>query len=277
MKGKILLLNPLSLVGESSIPQDASAVLIIAPETEYTDRELALLREYIEKGGSTVMLSEAGKSSTIPTIASYFGIQVGNNVVLDKMVRSVGGPTVGVQPEIKSFREHPITKDFNKSIILTTANSVTASDQIPQTIKIVEFAYTTGESWAESKMDLVFSEDPHARLEEDDIKGPVSVAIAATTSLKDTTQPGKIVIIGDSDFVSNVSIRQLFNRDFFLNTLNWVLGSTSAISIRAKSLRASTVQLTRAQLESVFLICAILVPELLLSLGLFSWWKRSTT
>jgi len=87
---------------------------------------------------------------------------------------------------------------------------------------------------------------------------------------------GRVVVIGDADFVNNANIRQLFNRDFFLNILNWTIGEEEGVTIRAKSLRRSVKVLTNRQISLIFLVAGVLIPELVTLAGFVVWWARSS-
>ena len=49
-----------------------------------------------------------------------------------------------------------------------------------------------------------------------------------------------MVAVGSAAFANNRYINIFFNRDFFLNTANWLVGQEELISIRPRSVRSST-------------------------------------
>ena len=80
--------------------------------------------------------------------------------------------------------------------------------------------------------------------------------------------------LGTAEFANNRFIDLFFNRDFFLNAVNWLAEEESSISIRPRSLRPSRVQLSRAQGTLAFYLSFLILPEVLLIIGLGVWWKR---
>ncbi|HSU90222.1 MAG TPA: hypothetical protein VLI44_02155, partial [Sporolactobacillaceae bacterium] len=66
----------------------------------------------------------------------------------------------------------------------------------------------------------------------------------------------------------------LFNRDFFINSADWLTGEENSISIRPRSIRASRFRLTTDQFSIVFAFAVLLLPELLLIAGIVVWWER---
>jgi len=71
-------------------------------------------------------------------------------------------------------------------------------------------------------------------------------------------------------------INKSFNRDLFLNSLNWAIGETDRITIRAKTLKRTLTSLTEEQFGLSFLMTALLLPELLILSGLGVWWFRNS-
>ena len=117
-----------------------------------------------------------------------------------------------------------------------------------------------------------------ASLGPEDKKGPVSIAVAVTANLKklglDRDGDAKIVVVGSAGFANNRFINIFFNRDFFLNVINWLVGQEEMISIRPRSVRSSRVQLTEREGTTVFYLSFLILPEILLIIGLAVWWRR---
>jgi ABC-type uncharacterized transport system involved in gliding motility auxiliary subunit len=79
---------------------------------------------------------------------------------------------------------------------------------------------------------------------------------------------GKILVTGDSDFVSNKFIKMAGNRDFMLNMLNWLAEENVLISVRKKEPGLTPLMLTAVQGKIVFWLSVVIVPSLLLVAGL---------
>ena len=84
----------------------------------------------------------------------------------------------------------------------------------------------------------------------------------------------RLVVFGNAMFANNQFIGQYFNRDFLLNTANWLVGEEGLISVRARTMRASRVQFTAQQGTLIFYLSLLVLPELLLIAGLAVWWRR---
>ena len=99
-----------------------------------------------------------------------------------------------------------------------------------------------------------------------------------TTSAADTPPldlEGRLVVVGDAEWVSNSRLTLLFNEDLALSMVGWLTGGAEeSISIRPRARRASRISLTEAQGWRVFYATVLLLPELVLLCGLTIWWRR---
>ena len=146
-------------------------------------------------------------------------------------------------------------------------------------VTAVELVKSSPSAWAETDTEGVFKRGEAAQ-GDDDLKGPVSLAVAVTGKHKemgfDKEGETKLIVIGDADFATNHFFGQLFNRDLVLNMMGWLGGQEELISIRPRAIEASRAQLTPAESRRIFYLSVLVLPELLLFLGLTVWWRRST-
>jgi ABC-type uncharacterized transport system involved in gliding motility auxiliary subunit len=302
IEGENVEVKMLTLSGGEHVPDDAAAILFMAPRRPLLIKERNAIRRYLKAGGNAMLLTEPNTTNEIANLAKPLGIVVGDDIVLDQEVRLLEGKSVGVRPMITDYGQHPITEEFGEGTIFSTASSVRTAPVLPQGATVSELAFTSSSSWGESQVSLVFSERPVAALDPEDIRGPLAIAAVfegpapyeiindeEVLELRPEEEVGlpskssetaaslaksRIAVFGDADFVANVNIRQLFNRDFFLNSLNWVLGQEGGVSIRARTLKCSTKGLTVKEFRSIFLVSGILLPECVMIWGLTVWWRR---
>jgi ABC-type uncharacterized transport system involved in gliding motility auxiliary subunit len=146
-------------------------------------------------------------------------------------------------------------------------------------VTAVELVKSSPSSWAETDTEGVFKRGEAAQGEED-IKGPVSLAVAVTGKHKemgfDKEGETKLIVVGDADFATNQFFGQLFNRDLVLNMVSWLGGQEELISIRPRAISASRAQLSPEESRRIFYLSVLVLPELLLFIGLTVWWRRST-
>ena len=90
-----------------------------------------------------------------------------------------------------------------------------------------------------------------------------------------TDLEGRIVVVGDADWLNNSRLSVMYNEDLALNMVGWLTGGNeSTIPIRPRARRASRITLTDTQGWGVFYTTVLLLPELVLLSGLMIWWRR---
>ncbi len=90
-----------------------------------------------------------------------------------------------------------------------------------------------------------------------------------------TDLEGRIVVVGDADWLNNSRLTVMYNEDLALNMVGWLTGGNeSTITIRPRARRSSRITLTDTQGWGVFYATVLLLPELVLLSGLMIWWRR---
>ena len=261
------------------VPDDCSIVLVAGPTRPFLAQELPLLDAYIKRGGRMLLLLSPQHAQEFVALLAPYGVALGNDVVVDQVVRLFQGPALGLAPLVETYDpEHEITKALKGRTIFPMVRSVTAAAEGKAGVKATELAKTSASSWAETDLDALFQRQ-EASLSDADRKGPVAVAVAAELDLKQLGVPdgkdARLVVFGSSEFADNQHLEgTFFNRDLFLNAVGWLVGQSDLLSIRPRGLRASRTTLTDAEGQSIFYLSVLVLPELLLFAGLVVWWRR---
>ncbi len=272
LEGENLEVRGVAIGAAPELPAETSALIISAPKEEFSEAERRVVADYLSKGGNLLLFHEARTSREVPMLARLFGIQTGEDLVVEPLPAEQG---LGVQPKLTDFsRLNPITRSFTRSAIFTTASSVRKLKEAdPRAVQ--ELAFSAPSAWAEMNLTEVFSSTPQAAKQADDLPGPVSLAAAAEGSTGGPKLKGRAVVFGDADFVSNVHLRELANRDLVLNAVTWAMGEEPPAGGRARTLQLTTRKLSSEELGRIFLVGAILVPEFFALIGLFIAYRRS--
>lgn len=289
-----LTVQPLLLSTLSKVPEDTAAILLASPKKPMLKEEKDLLVNYAKQGGRLILLGDPRTTGDIKEISLNFGIKVGEDVIIDQQQRLFSAPALGAQPVVQTYEmAHPITEALGQSsvTIFNVASSVTVIGQPKEGENFAELAKTSGTSWAETDLAGIFdSSDPTADKGPSDIAGPVTLAVAYEQKVKSdqtgtndqakgdsdtsaTEKTTRVVVFGDTDWVLNANIDVYANRDLLMNAINWTAGEEGGLSIRPRSLRASSADLSRGAVMTM-LRGSLIIPELLLILGLFIWWNR---
>jgi ABC-type uncharacterized transport system involved in gliding motility auxiliary subunit len=265
------------LATQEKVPDDCSILIVAAGAKPYLEPEIKLLKDFVNGGGRTVFLLVARRGAELASVLADYGIAVGNDIVVDQVLRLFQGPALGVEPMSQSYGQHPITEGFTERTIYPFTRSVDAAggEKKPNS-EVTSIVKTGATSWAETDLDALFNKGQATLDPKTDHKGPISIAVAATLTVKKDGKDvaSRLVAFGSEEFVSNKTINKLFNRDLALNAINWTVGEDKQISIRPRTIRASRVQLTADQVSRIFYLSVLILPELLLLAGIVVWSRR---
>lgn len=284
-----------ALAQTSAVPDDATAVIVAGPKTDFFPPEIDALKAYLAKNGKLMLLLDPPERADAPpltnliALAREWGIDVGSDVVVDVsgMGRLFGASEA--MPVAVTYPAHPITDRFNNVMTVypfsRSVNPVEGGANGRTAQKIVE---TSDRSWSESDVKTLLSAQPTARLDPGaDKPGPISLGAAvsapAATPPADPAKPqdanapkpeARVVVFGDSDFPSNSMMGISGNGDLLMNAVGWLSQQENLISIRPKEAGNSRLTLTATQQANVQWLSLLIVPFAIFGTGVYTWWRR---
>jgi ABC-type uncharacterized transport system involved in gliding motility auxiliary subunit len=289
--------EPLLLVTQKTVPDDATIVVIAGPTTDFFPPEIEALKSYIDKGGKVMVLLDppAKAGATQPLLAQFltdWGITVGNDVVVDASGVGQMLGTDATVPVAAQYPAHPITQGFRVLTAYPLARSITPAGGGAPTRAAQTLVNTSPQSWAEAN--IASLSDPKGQVEfnadKGDKQGPIGLA-AAVSAPASVTPPkpanaspeaaepppppeSRLVAIGDSDFASNMAIGVQGNRDFFMNALNWLAQQENLIAVRPRQPQDHRLTLTADQQNRIMILSIFIIPGLVFATGVYTWWRR---
>lgn len=252
------------------IPSSCTLVVDAGAVKPFLSSEINAIKSYIEEGGYLLLMIDPRTNTGLEGLLSNYGIKIGNNVVLDQVVRLFQGPALGVEPIVTDYSStNAITKDFKGTTIFPLVRTVEVTKNHTPNINIVPIAMTSKTSWADADIKDLF-EKGIAKFSQASIKGPVSVAVAGTIKSGDKT--ARIAVFGTSKIATNKYLNALFNRDLVMNTVSWLVKEENLITIRPKlNLNNQPMFLTAKQGNIIFYLTVVLIPLMLFFGGMFTY------
>lgn len=262
----------LRLTENADIPEDAGVVVVAGPQSDMAPRELLAIDRFLRSGGSVLALLDPGPVSGMEAILAQYGISVPNEVVIDPANRQFAGDPLTMQIPGRS-PQHPVTAGLREPPLFSTIRPVEVRDS-DMTLAAVEML-RTGSS-ARRTQDPIALRFPERSLAAP--AGPIPVAAGALLRNPDGP-PGRIIVVGDSDFADNSFLDYLGNRDFILNAMNWLAGEIELIASRPPRREPGVEQifLSAEDGRRLFWIGTILQPAMVLVTGALVYaWRRWT-
>ena len=283
LQNKSYTVNALNLATANSIPSDAKAVVVAGPKNPLLDQEVAILKAYVAKGGSLVVMEDPTPFTSVGTnpdpLANYlksdWGITLDNDIVIDN---TSSNPLVAVAGSYNSTSS--ITDQIKTYTILPQARSLTVSQTPPQNVSLIGLILTAPTSQATQhiswgKTDFSFlQQSQNASLSFDpssDIPGPLTLAASGENS----TTHGRVVVFGNSIFANDQYFGGYANSDVFINSVDWAANIVNLINITPRTPASQTFNPpTGIALIAILLGSICIIPGLVIGAGVFSWLER---
>lgn len=242
-----------------------SLVLIIGPRSPFLPAEISWLTQYLsKKKGHLLVALDPKDNHGLNSFLKNYGVIFNNDFIVSQMGLVYGGYTKALG--VLFDKKHPITKRLTnaRQILPAFFEKASSLSLTPEASEKLDISY------------LVKSYEKSFSIPELTNQAAVKNLQALTIGLevKDKTDKGfRLVIYGDSDFLSNRYLQDGANKDLLLNSVVSLLGQEELITIRPKQPKGTKISLTRYQ-KAGFIIFVVIWPLLFLMTGLWLWYRK---
>src|SRR4051812_266066 len=281
------------LVQTPKVPDDATGVVVAGPRTDFFPNEIDALKAYLSKAGKVLLMLDPPQRVDSPpltnlvALAHDWGVDVGNNVVVDVSGMGQMLGTDASVPVAASYPPHPVTERFKLLTAYPFARSAAPVSGGVNGHVAQPLVESSAQSWAESDVKGLLTTGKLTAPDEStgDKKGPIALAAAVSAPASaDAPKPDanaeapkpepRVVVFGDSDFASNGVLGIQGNRDLFMNAVGWLSQQENLISVRAKEADDRRLTLTATQQINITWIALLIVPAAIFGTGIYGWWRR---
>ena len=222
--------QPLNLAESGEVPADANILFLIDQQAPLAPEEIALLDSYLNSGGALFIARDAidteGRLAAeaddlLPWLQTAWGITLRPDIIIDTSLaqaeQAIGLTFLGAEYGNSSITSglDPFSTLFHaaRSLAVTKIENVTA----------VHLITTSDLAWGETNIEQMSSAGEVAP-DVEDAQGKLTVAVSAENSFSGA----RLVLFGDTDFVSNSLITQGSNGRLWQNTVSWLDGEDDA-------------------------------------------------
>ncbi len=255
------------------IPEDCDVLYICGPNTDYSKAEVEAIKAYMQGGGKVIiMLDFVAKAMTnFNSLLEYYGLKVIEGVVMEDSTHSRGNIPYMSYADV--INQNDITIGINNStnpIMMPYAVGI-QKGQARDTITITDLLSTSSDAYCKTG-------DPYNitnfEKEETDVVGPF-VAGALVTDIYNG-EIGKMVVFSSESVTSDeyVQDRSAGNVTLLNNTISFLTGQTTGLSIPKRSMRETYVNTTDANTVFYTVVLIIALPIILLTTGFLIWYMR---
>ncbi|MGE5776894.1 MAG: GldG family protein [Chloroflexota bacterium] len=275
LETKNYTVKTLNLVAESKVPDDANVIIIAGPVKAVSTEEVKLLKGYLDKGGSLIVMEDPTALTDIgdaddplsDMLSKDWGIVLNNDIVIDL---DSPQPTTAVAAMYDV--SHDVTRNMNNLITYYPDTRSLKMGNSVEGVTLNQLVQTNTRSWGETDFkSLTEGGDPVGFDQETETQGPLTLAIAGENA---TTQ-GQVVVFG----TSKLAVDQLFdaygNGDMFVNSVDWTAARSNLGTIAPKESTERTFK-APGQLQWIVILLGsvCLIPGLIVLAGASMWLSR---
>jgi hypothetical protein len=248
----------LVLAESGGVPEDCSALVVAGPDRQLSRIEADMLGAYLERNGRMFLLADPAMQTGLEGLLAKWGVELGPHVV-------VGLTLSGRELVVTEYGQHPITRNLSRvttmfymprSVLPLAAAGEPGAAAQEDRPRVTALAANTADGWAETDL----SQSPPRFDADADRRGPVPVAVAvergAVQGVRTEIRPTRLVIVGDSDFVSNGALASGMggNKDFFLSALNWLVEREEMMAVAPKIPTELRLDMGPRRMRAAFLL-----------------------
>jgi ABC-type uncharacterized transport system involved in gliding motility auxiliary subunit len=178
LERKGITVSMVNLAVTPDIPDNTNVLVLAGPRANLLPGEIALIQDYVKKGGNLLWLGDPGELHGLAPLAEQLGIKFLPGTVVDASTQLFGidDPTFSLVAE---YPAHPVTANFQTMTLFPAA---AALDKLEQGDFLREpLLSTLSRSWTESgaiEGKIQFDADKGER------KGPLNIGYALTRQIE---------------------------------------------------------------------------------------------
>ncbi|HLZ54215.1 MAG TPA: GldG family protein [Verrucomicrobiae bacterium] len=260
-------LKPLVLLGDNPVPDDCDLLIVAGPRTLFSNPELQKIDQYLSQGGRLLLLldySSVQHPTGLEDILRHWGVNVGTDVVQDPKYTYSGQDVI-----VYNFTQHPVVNPLTglwlELILPRPVGRINWQNPPADAPTVDELAFSGPDSVLMNEHGL----PPHSY--------PLMAAVIQNEVKGLATAHGgcRIVVVGDSLFLSNRVIDGGANRDFTGYAVNWLLDRPTLLKgVGPRPVVEFRLMMTRQQQHQVRWLLLGALPGGVLALGGLVWLRR---
>lgn len=273
------------------VPDDADVLAIVGPTRAFTEAEIGAIDAFLEGGGRLLaaldpLIEPDGtmRATRLENLLADWDVEIRADLVIDPSKKLPFYDLSAVY--LDAYGAHPVTEGMEGlAVLFMVARSVAASaEPMGAVTTLVE---TSAHGWGETDLSQLLRGEP-VDPGQSDTPGPVAVGLAVEHTPEspegteadagDTPAPEaagtRLVVLGDSDFLSDTEFANAGNGVLAVNAFNWLAAQEHALGIPPRAIDQSSMYLTGSQMQMILFLILIVMPGAAIAAGILVWRRR---
>ncbi|MEQ9011796.1 GldG family protein [Algiphilus sp.] len=261
----------LNLAAAGTIPEDATAIVLLSPQRALLQGEQQQVARWIEDGGNLLWFADPDSAAELGPINEAVGVQWQPGVAVFPDFEATSG-----HPGILLVTEYPPNPVTQRLEEITVFPLVRGLDwDMNSEWRGMPLVVTRDSAWLETgpiEGDLAFEQAAG------DIRGPITIGATLTREHDHPSGEGsiqqRVVLFGDSDFLADVYFEEVGNRQLAQNLFQWAATRDRQLSIEVPTVPDASLHMSGFWLTVIAAAFVIGIPLLLLLFGVARWVVR---
>ncbi len=259
-----------SAMVSKAIPADADTILMMGLESDISENELEILKQYVADGGNLIVATNytSPKYENLRKLASAYGLDIATSVVLENDASYYSGAKF----KIKASRGG-VLSNFSYDIIVSQAHGIKISETMPDGMSATELLYTSTSAYAKP---LGFDTSEKLDKAEGDIEGKFALAVNVQCEGAGTVSwfSSDYYLVNDiPSYNSESNSFTIYNYAYMLNLAS-VCDKVDTISVDAVELTKGILSVTQGSANLWGVITIGIIPVTFIGVGFVVWLRR---
>ncbi len=266
------LTDKLTLItGDGTVPADASAVVINAPQSDINENELNTLKSYVDNGGKLVLITSYNVNGTAYTnldaLCNYYAMSRIEGLVMESSAQNYIQTPYYLAPNLSTV--DPITAPLQgKYVMMPTAEGIKVADTMPEGVSVSKLLTTSSDAYTVSVKG--------GEINAEDVLYSGECTVGAVATVTKGEKEGKFVWyssfgVADDSADSMVSGG---NSSLFLSTLSNLCEKKASVSIAGKAMETEQLVVNAGIATLWTVIFVLIIPVGTVVAGIVIWAVR---
>lgn len=248
----------------TEIPEDCDMLFINQPQSDYSEEEIELIKDYLEAGGNAIVNVDfvTPDLENFNAFLASYGIELAQGILLEGDSNYYRGNYMNeLVPSVSSHEFTEGIKD-KKFIVAPVCTGIQISENLKESLTAKPILTTSDKAFSKTNVYSSTSEK-----ESGDIDGPFYLGVEIVGKTEED-EMRLVVYSGKYTFEDSYISTSIFgNKDLLINTINNLGNQENTIRIRTISLAEERLSLTSAQKNRNGAITVVILPALFVIVG----------
>ena len=279
LKTNLLQVLPLNIQNTLNIPDDCALLIVAGPTLPMTDAERQVIADYLSNNRAALFMTNPNSPDDIAKLLKPWGVDVQNGTLVDPtshLTNNLSTPTV---VKNRSWELTSSTNVISSSVFFPGATAIVPQKTPPTNMEVTAMIWTTPDAWMVQNYDPATTPtfDPATETKQAWAIGAFILPSAITDSSGNTTgynEGPNIIVIGDSDFISDTNFYSGNNGDLFVYIVKALGAGTDIMPLDRKVLTTRRLVISPEATTFLNISSIALLPAIVLIIGAIMWWRR---